>query len=171
MDIEFSVPQVISTSFFFLRSIYSIHLDRILTDSDGYLHSYFLDNTQTANHEYVMFGLRELDPTEFTNYCSSNMRSPAPITDATVNFTSDFYMRAYTSGCYYLNEQSYWQTNDLVVSCFSCELKWIENSSCSGRSEHQSSSNGMLYQSFNYIRWWMDRSSCTNQLELCLCKS
>ena len=80
------------------------------------MYSYFLDNRQTVNHEYVMFGLRELNPMEFSTYCSGNIRSPAPITDATVNFTSNFYIRAYTSGCYYLNEQSRWQTDNLVVS-------------------------------------------------------
>ncbi len=66
-----------------------------------------------------MFGIRELNPTEFSTYCSNNNTiSSAPITDATVNFTSNYYIRAYTSACYYLDQNSYWQTNQLVVKLF-----------------------------------------------------
>ncbi|CAF3507643.1 unnamed protein product [Rotaria sordida] len=91
---------------------------QILTTNDGYIYSYFLDNTRTINHEYVIFGIRELDSTEFDIYCSNNISlssSILPITDAAVNFTSNYYIRAYTSACYYLDENSYWQTKDMVV--------------------------------------------------------
>jgi len=88
-----------------------------------------------------MFGIRELNPTEFSIYCSNNnTNSTAPITDAIVNFTSNYYIRTYTSGCYYLDENSYWQTNNIVVSfyvifCFQIEiienlfLDWFTNNS------------------------------------------
>jgi hypothetical protein len=69
-----------------------------------------------------MFGIRELNPTEFSTYCSNNTVSSAPITDAPVNFTSNYYIRAYTSACYYLDQNSYWQTSGLVVD-YSISIK------------------------------------------------
>lgn len=106
---------------------------RLLTSSGEYLYSYFLDNTQTVNHQYVMFGIRELTSNESTTYCSGNSSSisTAPNTDQTVNFTANYYIRTYTSGCYYLNSNYYWQTNNLTVGpstshsqtqCFSTHL-------------------------------------------------
>lgn len=62
-----------------------------------------------------MFGIRELNPTEYSNYCSNNTNSTAPITDAPVNFTANYYIRAYTSGCYYLNTDDYWMTTGIIV--------------------------------------------------------
>jgi Kef-type K+ transport system membrane component KefB len=64
-----------------------------------------------------MFGIRQLSPTEVSNYCSNNSNSTLPITNANVNFTANYYVRAYTSACYYLDQNSYWQTSNLVV-CF-----------------------------------------------------
>ncbi len=69
-----------------------------------------------------MIGIRELNPTEFSTYCSNNTPSTAPITDASVHFSSNYYIRAYTSGCYFLDQNSYWQTNNLVVSLPGCSL-------------------------------------------------
>lgn len=63
-----------------------------------------------------MFGLRELSASEFNTYCLSNIRSPVPINDVTASFTDDIYVRAYTSGCYYYDEQSHWKSDGLVVS-------------------------------------------------------
>ena len=64
-----------------------------------------------------MFGLRELTPTEFSTYCSINNTSPSspPITDALLNFTSNYFIRSYTSACYYLDQNHYWQTYDITV--------------------------------------------------------
>ncbi|CAF4044663.1 unnamed protein product, partial [Rotaria sp. Silwood2] len=91
---------------------------QILTANDGYIYSYFLDNTRTINHEYVIFGIRELNSTEFQSYCSNNASLSSlmpPIADTTVNFTSNYHIRTYTSACYYLDKDSYWQTKDIVV--------------------------------------------------------
>ncbi|CAF4570593.1 unnamed protein product [Rotaria sp. Silwood1] len=91
---------------------------QILTVNDGYIYSYFLDNTRTVNHQYVIFGIRELNSTEFQSYCSNNasLSSPmSPVTDTAINFTSNYHIRAYTSACYYLDKNSYWQTKDIVV--------------------------------------------------------
>ncbi|CAF1178747.1 unnamed protein product [Adineta steineri] len=92
--------------------------DQIDTASDGYLYSYFLDNIQTANHTYTMFGIRELNSTEFNSYCSNNGTQPnssVPITDNPVNFTANYYIRVYTSGCYYIDSSNNWQSAGCVV--------------------------------------------------------
>jgi hypothetical protein len=115
MDIESSALLVSKNQHIVLFLIY-FQLDQISTTSDGPLYSYFLDNTKTVNHQYALFGIRELSSTEFSTYCLNNTASTVPITDATVNFTSNYYIRAYTSACYYLDQNSYWQTNQLVVS-------------------------------------------------------
>ncbi|CAF3607443.1 unnamed protein product [Adineta steineri] len=90
--------------------------DQINTASDGYLYSYFLNNLQTANHTYTMFGIRELNSTEFNSYCSNNgSHSNVPITDSPVNFTANYYIRVYTSGCYYMDKNNNWQSDGCVV--------------------------------------------------------
>jgi hypothetical protein len=94
-------------------------LDLILTTSGDYLYSYFLDNTRTVNHLYAMFGLRELNLTEFATNCPNNTNvigTTAPINDQTANFTANYQIRAYTSGCYYLDKNYYWQSVGMVVS-------------------------------------------------------
>jgi hypothetical protein len=98
--------------------IFCFYLAQILTASDGYLYSFFLDNTRTVNHQYVMYGIRELNSTELSTYCSNNTISTPPITNAIVNFTSDYYIRAYTSACYYLDQNSYWETSNIVVCLY-----------------------------------------------------
>ena len=54
---------------------------------------------------YIGLGLRELNETEIFVYCQNkteqNLTSP-PLTDKN-NFTSDFGIRTFTSGCYYLD--------------------------------------------------------------------
>ncbi|UJR27333.1 hypothetical protein I4U23_008626 [Adineta vaga] len=92
--------------------------DKIYTDSDGYLYTYFLNNVQTANRTSVMFGIRELNPTEFTQYCPNNAsfgNSTVPVTDNSVNFTENYYIRVYTSGCYYLDANSKWRGDGVTV--------------------------------------------------------
>ena len=32
------------------------------------------------------------------------------------NFTSDYEIRTYTSGCYYLDSNNHWQSDGLIVS-------------------------------------------------------
>ncbi|CAM2704890.1 unnamed protein product [Rotaria socialis] len=105
-----------------LNTIYGYKLfcpkDQILTDSDGYLYSYFLDNIQTLNHEYAMFGIRELNASEYHSYCINyvNMSNSAILVkDEIVNFTSNYRLRSYTSACYYLDASLYWDTQNMLV--------------------------------------------------------
>ena len=81
------------------------------------VHTYFLDNQQTLGHQSIIFGLRELNATEITDACFSfsaaNKR--LPIVDARLNFTANYELRLFTSGCYYLDAQNQWQGEGLVV--------------------------------------------------------
>ena len=71
------------------------------------IYTYFIDNQQTSGHQSVIFGLRELNSTEIIDFCSnsSSIKSP-PITNERFNFTSNYELRIYTSGCYYLDSNN-----------------------------------------------------------------
>ena len=56
---------------------------------------------------FVGYGIRELNESEKNSFCLNNftinsLTSP-PLVQNQVNFTSDFLLRTYTSGCYYYN--------------------------------------------------------------------
>ncbi len=96
----------------------------------NYVH--FIDNQQTSGHQTLIFGLRELNSIEMNNFCSNlsnNKTFPIPIEH--VHFISDYQMRIFSSGCYYLNEQTQWKSDGLIVGsntnsyhteCFSTHL-------------------------------------------------
>ncbi|CAF1687915.1 unnamed protein product, partial [Adineta ricciae] len=111
-------------------------LNRSMNQIDGWklfcssLHNFslFLDNQQTINHQTFIFGLRELTSSESNEFCL-NETLPIPIDP--VYFTSDYQIRIYTSGCYYLNKQNQWKSDGLIVGsktnyyeteCFSTHL-------------------------------------------------
>ena len=52
---------------------------------------------------FVGYGIRELNSSEMNLYCSNPNVIPSyvPLINTQVNFTSDFMLRAYSSGCYY----------------------------------------------------------------------
>jgi len=79
-------------------------------------HNYFLDNEQTRNHESLVFGLRELNSSEIHLYCSNNnSQLNPPITNERFNFTSNYGLRVYSSGCYFLDENNEWNDRGLRV--------------------------------------------------------
>ncbi|CAF4156054.1 unnamed protein product, partial [Adineta steineri] len=85
-----------------------------LTNDDIY--RYFIDNQQTPTHQSLIFGIRELNSTEINNYCLNNSSiNTLPITDESINFTSNYELRIYTSGCYYLDESNNWKSDGLIV--------------------------------------------------------
>ncbi|CAF0846743.1 unnamed protein product [Adineta steineri] len=86
-----------------------------LTNDDIY--RYFIDNQQTPGHQSLIFGIRELNSTEMNNYClnSSSINTSLPITDESINFTSNYELLIYTSGCYYLDENNNWKSDGLIV--------------------------------------------------------
>ena len=47
--------------------------------------------------------------------CSNRSSTNPPITNERLNFTADYDLRVYTSGCYYLDANNNWQGDGLVV--------------------------------------------------------
>ncbi|CAF4397681.1 unnamed protein product, partial [Adineta steineri] len=80
--------------------------------NDG-IYRYFIDNQQTPGHQSLIFGMRELNSTEINNYClnNSSINTSLPIIDESINFTSNYELRIYTSGCYYLDENNDWKSD------------------------------------------------------------
>ena len=94
-----------------------------LNEMDGWtvfcpqdFHSFFVDNDQTRNHKSLVFGLRELNSSEIVSYCSNNRSQlNPPITNQRFNFTSNYKLRVYSSGCYFLDENNQWNDRGLQV--------------------------------------------------------
>ena len=100
--------------------------------SNDHLYTYFLDNQRTQNHHSLVFGLRELNPLD----CSNSAVPPSLITNQRYNFTSNYRLRVYSSGCYYLDENNQWNGKGLTVGpltnhhqtqCFSTHLTTFVN--------------------------------------------
>lgn len=84
---------------------------------DG-MYSYFIDNQHVSYHQSIVFGVRELNTTEQFQRClnTSNQTELTWMIDTPMHFSSDYEIRAYTSGCYFLDEQNNWRSNGLTVS-------------------------------------------------------
>ena len=76
---------------------------------------YFVDNQQTANHRSILFGIRELNSTEILHFGAKSSLKSLPIIDRKLNFTSNYELRLYTSGCYYLDENNNWKSDHMLV--------------------------------------------------------
>ncbi|CAF4641422.1 unnamed protein product [Rotaria sp. Silwood1] len=79
------------------------------------LYTYFIDNQRTIGHQSIVYGLRELNLTEIEYFCSNQSITNPPITDERFHFTSNYEIRIYTSGCYYLDSNNTWQSDGLLV--------------------------------------------------------
>jgi hypothetical protein len=81
------------------------------------MYTYYIDNRRTANHQWVVFGVRELNSTEHEQFClnKSNNNGP-PLTNLPFHFSSDYELRTYLSGCYYIDLNNIWQSDGLLVS-------------------------------------------------------
>jgi hypothetical protein len=79
-----------------------------------YIH--FIDNNQTSNHHSIVYGIRELNLKEMNYYCSNTtFNENPPITDEPLNFSSNYELRSYLSGCFYLDSNNNWQSDGLLV--------------------------------------------------------
>ena len=84
---------------------------------------FFQNMTQINGYKgFVGYSIRELDSNDISLYCSKNkslsMSSP-PLSQTKMNFTSDFMLRAYSSGCYYYDVNTgKWSSSgmDIVVA-------------------------------------------------------
>ncbi|UJR09103.1 hypothetical protein I4U23_013350 [Adineta vaga] len=86
--------------------------------NDEKMYKYYIDNEETSDHQSLIFGIRELSILEMNEYCWNNKtldNSSVPVTDIECNFTSNYELRIYTSGCYYLDENNNWKSEGLVV--------------------------------------------------------
>ena len=85
--------------------------------SEDSVHRYFIDNQRTVGHQSVIFGLRELDANESSIYCrnTSTLIDP-PRSDQPFSFTSNYQLRTFASGCYYLDASNQWRSDGLRVS-------------------------------------------------------
>jgi len=96
------------------QSIYQIDGWSTLCPSN--FHSFYVDNEQTRNHRSLVFGLRELNSSEIVSYCPNNSSQLNPsITNQRFNFTSNYKLRVYSSGCYFLDENNQWNDRGLQV--------------------------------------------------------
>ena len=77
--------------------------------------TYFIDNEKTSGHRSIIFGIRELNSTEYEMYCV-NMSTDIPIHDQFLSFSSNYELRIFTSGCYYLDSNNNWQSHGVLVS-------------------------------------------------------
>ncbi|UJR21041.1 hypothetical protein I4U23_024141 [Adineta vaga] len=100
------------------------------------IYTYFIDNQRTVDHQAVILGMRELNSTEMNFACSNSSTAYLPITDKRFNFISDYQLRIYTSGCYYLDKNNQWKSDGLRVGsltnhhetqCFSTHLTSFAN--------------------------------------------
>ncbi len=80
------------------------------------IYTYYINNQKTSGHQSLIFGLRELNSTEMDNYCTKNLSSNNLIKNEESSFTSNYELRIYTSGCYYLDKNNNWQSYGLIVS-------------------------------------------------------
>lgn len=64
----------------------------------------------------MIFGLRELNSGEQRDLCSNrSAKTDLPLSHDYFSFSFDYRLRTYLSGCYYLDENNYWQSGGLVV--------------------------------------------------------
>ena len=87
----------------------------LLCPSSEGLFTVFIDNQQTSNHQSMIFGVRELNTSELISHCSNGSLT-APITDRPFNFSANYELRTFTSGCYYSDPNRQWQSEGLLVS-------------------------------------------------------
>ncbi len=155
---------------------------------DG-IYTYFIDNQRASHHQSVIFGLRELNSSEIEHFCSNiSSNNGLPISTEPFNFSSNYELRTYTSGCYYLDSNNNWQSDGLLVSSDIVSFKnffsiksvsktkfrtsSFESVECilhSGWTSDKSLSNTMLLNASDNVCRWISGSPSTYQLELCVC--
>jgi len=94
--------------------------NRDLIQNEYYKH--FLNNEKTHGHHSIVYGIRELREDELEEYCS-NGTTKLDIKEPFV-FTSNYRVRAYQSGCFYLDFNDQWQSDGLLV-CFSPNMNYL----------------------------------------------
>ena len=86
----------------------------LLCPSNAGLFTVFIDNQQTSKHQTIIFGVRELNNPELTRHCLNESLTP-PITDRPFNFSANYEVGTFTSGCFYSDSNRQWQSDGLLV--------------------------------------------------------
>jgi polycystin 1L2 len=94
--------------------------DLILNNISGNYYLFFQNMSKINGFKgFVGYSIRELDANEAYLYCSqnkSNLNVKFPLIQTRLNFTSDFFIRSYTSGCYYYDTQTgKWSSNGMEI--------------------------------------------------------
>ncbi len=96
------------------------------------IYKYFVDNEKTRGHQSVVFGIRELNSNEIHLFQRRSSSVDLPKVNSKFNFSCDYSIRIYLSGCYYLDENGNWKSEGLVVGsstnvystqCYSKKIK------------------------------------------------
>jgi hypothetical protein len=80
-----------------------------------------IDEAHVADHRSVIFGVRETSVLEQQRYCNNHtmtINEVASLFDTPMNFSIDYELRSFTSGCYYLDKHNQWRSDGLRVSCW-----------------------------------------------------
>ena len=80
-----------------------IQKDDLLTENNKSFYRFFYNMSQVNGFKgFVGFSIREMSLNEIDLYCTSNSSGKSlPIIQNKVNFTRDFRIRSYSSGCFY----------------------------------------------------------------------
>ena len=112
-----------------------------LTSDGMFIH--FIDNHQTSNHHSIIYGIRQINSNETFN-------SNSPIIDEYWNFSSDYQLRTYLSGCFYLDANNNWQSDGLTVTSLLL-IMWLNYLFGLGWTNDKSFSNSMFFNTFDNI--------------------
>lgn len=86
-----------------------------IADLSKGIYTYYVDNRKTAGRTAFVFKFRELNSTDMEVLCGDESIVRPPRFNEPANFTSDYQLRIYSSGCYYLDQYNNWQSNGLWV--------------------------------------------------------
>jgi hypothetical protein len=137
------------------------------------IYTYQIGNEQVAHHRSVIFGVREASNLEQDRYCTNHttLNDLPSLFDGTMNFSLDYELRTFTSGCYYLDEHNGWRSDGLQVSLFlMSEPSRSSFTRRLGRIIDRFQADTMFFYTFDNVCGQFLGSARTHQLELCVCQ-
>jgi hypothetical protein len=112
------VPVLTSTSAVYDSFAFLCTNRDLIVGPDFSFYLYFSSSGDNVNlTTKFSYGVRELDSGEYQKYCvNQQSTTQAPVTGNTTNFTANFEIRTYSSGCYYLDSATgAWISNGLII--------------------------------------------------------
>ena len=111
-------------------------------------YTYFINNEYVSSHQSIIFGFRQLKSMEIDALCSNiSMQTNLSMIsfNSSFNFSSNYKLRLYTSGCYYLDSNHNWLSDGLNVSFSQISEYFLNVNSVLGWFIDKSRSNPMLF--------------------------